>query len=119
MKFLIDRCAGNRLNVWLISQGHDSIHIAAYGPDPGDKTILELAASEKRILITIDTDFGALVFRDSAIHSGIIRLPDVPSEKRIEIMIQLFAKHTMDLQNGAIITVRGNRIRITPQTSRT
>ena len=32
------------------------------GPDPGDRTLLELANSEDRILVTIDTDFGELIY---------------------------------------------------------
>jgi len=57
MKFLIDRCAGRRLADWLSSDGHDSVYSAALGPDPGDLALLQRAVSEKRILVTIDTDF--------------------------------------------------------------
>ena len=62
MRFLIDRCAGTFIAEWLRTQGHDVVESRERGPDPGDRVLLEWAAQESRILITIDTDFGQLVF---------------------------------------------------------
>jgi predicted nuclease of predicted toxin-antitoxin system len=64
------------------------------------------------ILVTIDTDFAQLVYVDRASHCGIVRLPDVPAEGRIKLMEAVFREHASDLYNQAIITVRGQRIRI-------
>ena len=73
--------------------------------------MLRWAAEEGRILVTIDTDFGALVFVAGALHAGLIRLPDVRAAKRIALMEQILTRHTeADLADG-IVTVRGNRIR--------
>ena len=112
MRFLIDRCAGGRLAAWLRQRGHDVIEAREIGPDPGDRQLLEIAAREQRILITIDTDFGGFVFQEGLGHSGIVRLPDVPADSRIAIFSELLARHVADLESGAIITVRSNRIRI-------
>ena len=62
MRFLLDRCAGRRLAEWLQGEGHDVLEARTLGADPGDRALLELAASENRVLITIDTDFGELVY---------------------------------------------------------
>jgi predicted nuclease of predicted toxin-antitoxin system len=113
MRFLVDRCTGRRLTQWLVAQGHDAVHVADLGSDPGDAALLQRAAAESRVLVTIDSDFGALVFRDAAAHRGLVRLPDVPAERRIEIMQQLLAKHSVEISTGAVITVRGTRVRIT------
>ena len=77
MKFLVDRCAGRRLSQWLRDQGHDVIETRERGKDPGDSVILEWAVAESRIVITIDTDFGELVFLRAAPHCGMVCLPDV------------------------------------------
>jgi predicted nuclease of predicted toxin-antitoxin system len=114
LRFLVDRCAGRTLLTWLIQQGYDTVHVADLGPDPGDQSLLQLAFAHGRALITIDTDFGTLAFRDEVPHRGIIRLPDVPPSQRIEMMKQLLARHPADIESGAVITVRGLRIRITP-----
>jgi predicted nuclease of predicted toxin-antitoxin system len=112
VKFLIDRCAGHRLAQWLQTQGHDVLESRDRGPDPGDRILLDWALAEGRILITMDKDFGAFIFVDDAQHCGIIRLPDVPVEKRIKLMEKVLATHSADLANQAIITVRGARIRV-------
>jgi len=112
LKFLIDRCAGRRLADWLSSDGFDTVYAGSLGPDPGDQALLKRAVSEKRILITIDTDFGKLIFQDGEEHCGIIRLPDVRSASRIEFMKIIINRYESQLEKGAIITVRGERIRI-------
>ena len=80
MKFLIDRCAGRGLADWLSSDGHDSVYSAALGPDLGDLALLQRAVSEKRILVTIDTDFGRLVYRGGEVHCG---MPGTALRRRI------------------------------------
>jgi predicted nuclease of predicted toxin-antitoxin system len=117
VKFLVDRCAGKRLADWLRQQGHDVLETREFGPDPGDRILLEIAAREKRILITIDTDFGGFVFQEGMSHAGLVRLPDVPSDKRIALFSELFERHAANLQSGAIITIRGNRIRLSQSPS--
>lgn len=112
MKFLVDRCAGHRLAMWLRDQGHDVVESRDAGPDPGDQALLAHAAREERILVTIDTDFGALVYVYQQPHAGMVRLPDVPAETRIALMAQVLERYQDALAAQAIITVRRGRIRI-------
>ena len=112
MKFLVDRCAGRRLAEWLRLQAHDVLETRTLGPDPGDEALLTIAAKEIRILVTIDSDFGRLIFIEELPHVGLVRLPDVPASERIALMTQVLAQHQADLEAGAIITVKGNRIRV-------
>ncbi len=112
MRFLIDRCAGTLIADWLNTQGHDAVESRERGPDPGDRVLLEWAAQESRILITIDTDFGQLVFLERQSHCGLIRLPDVSSSERVAIIKDLIARFQEELEARAIITVRGGKIRI-------
>jgi len=109
VKFLVDRCAVRRLAAWLQDQGHD-VHVAwEHVPDPGDAVLLEMAAQEGRVLVTIDTDFATPVYLHNAAHAGIVRLPDVPSDARIALMEEVLA--------GAIVTIRGSRIRFSRRPS--
>lgn len=112
MRFFVDRCAGRRLAEWLHQQGHDVREARESSPDPGDTALLRLAAGERRILVTIDTDFGTLVYLAGAAHAGIIRLPDVPAATRIVLMEILAHQGEADLAS-AIVTVKGSRIRFT------
>ena len=65
-----------------------------------------------RVLVTMDKDFGQIVFVENALHCGLVRLPDVPAAKRIELVERLLRDHSRELAEGAILTVRGERIRI-------
>jgi predicted nuclease of predicted toxin-antitoxin system len=112
VKFLIDRCAGGRLAEALRAQGHDVVEAREAGPDPGDRALLSRAAAEGRVLVTIDTDFGHLVYAAGDPHAGLVRLPDVPAKRRIELMRELLARHAEALGAGTVLTVRGGRIRI-------
>jgi predicted nuclease of predicted toxin-antitoxin system len=113
VRFFVDRCAGRRLAEWLRQQGHDVREARESSPDPGDAALLRLAAEEGRILVTIDTDFGTLVYLAGAAHAGIVRLPDVPAATRIALMEQILARHGDADLASAIVTVKGSRIRFT------
>lgn len=82
------------------------------GPDPGDEALLAQAASEGRVLVTIDTDFGKLAFSAGKQHRGLVRLPDVRAQARIELFAELLARHAGALAAGAVITVRSGRVRV-------
>ncbi|OGQ89586.1 MAG: hypothetical protein A2289_20375 [Deltaproteobacteria bacterium RIFOXYA12_FULL_58_15] len=112
MRFLVDRCAGRRLAQWLRDIGHDVVDAQEVGPDPGDQALLEQAAKDKRVLVTIDSDFGELIHLHDMPHSGLVRLPDVPASQRIGLMQQVLDKHETALEAGAIVTVGRGRLRI-------
>jgi predicted nuclease of predicted toxin-antitoxin system len=74
--------------------------------------VLAWAVSEERILVTIDTDLGDLIFAHSLAHCGLVRLPDVPADQRIALMDRVLAAYSQDLEAKSIVTIRGHRIRI-------
>lgn len=112
MRFLLDTCAGRRLAEWLRDQGHDVVRVTDAGPDPGDVAILRRALVEGRILVTMDKDFGALVHRESLGHAGLIRLPHCTAAERIAILRDILSRHPPTELEGALVTVRGTRVRI-------
>src|SRR5262245_3988262 len=101
MRFLVDRCAGTTLAKLLGDGGHDVDDASQWADDPGDVAILQKAASDDRILVTIDTDFGFLVYAADKPHRGLIRLPDCPAQERIAILSELLARHEADLEARA------------------
>ena len=112
MRFLTDRCAGRRLAEWLRNNGHDVVEAHSLGPDPGDRALLELAESENRVLVTMDKDFGELIYLRRVSHAGLIRLPDVRVARRIEMIEELLNQYHEALEDRAIVTIQGGRVRI-------
>ena len=40
-----------------------------------------------------DKEFGGVVFEEQKAHCGLVRLPDVPAERRVELMETLLQEH--------------------------
>lgn len=112
MKFLVDVCAGKRLANWLRDHGYDVLEVRDREPTMPDEEILHWANEEKRVVVTMDKDFGTLAVALNQPHSGIVRLPDVPVPDRQRMMNQVILTHSQDLENRAIITVSKKRIRV-------
>jgi predicted nuclease of predicted toxin-antitoxin system len=77
-----------------------------------DPRSLDESLSKQSNNLVSNYDFGELLFVETVPHCGLVRLPDVPASKRIELMAQVLARYEQELAAGAIITVRGGRIRI-------
>jgi len=71
---LLDSCVWGGALPALIDLGHDAVWSGSWSKDPGDVAILAVAHAEKRILATLDKDFGELAILKGLPHSGIIRL---------------------------------------------
>jgi predicted nuclease of predicted toxin-antitoxin system len=112
MKFLVDVCAGNRLANWLKDHGHDVLEVRDREPTMADEEILHWANVEKRVIVTMDKDFGTLAVALNQPHNGIVRLPDVPVLDRQRMMDQVILTHSQDLEDRAIITVSRRHIRV-------
>ncbi len=112
MKFLLDVCAGGRLTNWLRDQGFDVKEVRGKDICMPDESIIDWAVMEKRIIITLDKDFGELFVLQGKTCS-IIRLPDVSAEQRLKLMDLTLQKYSQKLENNTvIITISEKRIRI-------
>ena len=74
MKLLFDSCISSLVANELKKEGHDVVSAAEWTEDPGDEAILAVALQQKRILVTLDKDFGELVFKEKLAHAGVILL---------------------------------------------
>jgi predicted nuclease of predicted toxin-antitoxin system len=92
--------------------GHDVSEVRDRGPDPGDRTILAWGFDEARVVVTIDKDFGQFLFAEKAPHRGLVRLPDLPADQRIQTMESVLSQYAEQLTQGCVITVKGGRVRV-------
>jgi predicted nuclease of predicted toxin-antitoxin system len=113
MRFVVDECTGSVVAKWLRDQGHDvfSVYDDARGLD--DKSILQRACDEERILVTCDKDFGELIFRDELPHKGVllIRTADQEPAKLIDLLSRVLADHADQLAEHFVVATE-NRVRV-------
>jgi predicted nuclease of predicted toxin-antitoxin system len=74
--------------------------------------VLDVAHQEGRIVITLDKDFGELVFIQRRLHAGIIRFLDMPIAEQVMAMQELLSSYQPALESGAMIIVTRGRVRV-------
>ncbi len=115
MKFLADMCISMQTVKWLRQQGYEVVHLREEGLHrlPDDQ-VLEKARTERRIVLTMDLDFGYLlaIGRGSLPSVVLFRLEDQRSEVVNERLSEVLIRCKEDLENGAIVVVTESTIRV-------
>jgi predicted nuclease of predicted toxin-antitoxin system len=84
VKLFIDSCISAKVCEVLRSHGHDVVWSGEWDEDPGDSIILSRAYQEKRVLITLDKDFGELaIVREEPHHGAEIRGTSCPKRNKV------------------------------------
>ena len=112
MKLLLDSCISKFAVLELREAGYHTEWVPDRGRDPGDEEILRQALEGNYILITLDKDFGELVFVFNLPHSAIIRLVDIRPKEQGRTIKKVIESHRAILPENPIITVDINRVRI-------
>ncbi|HVR43218.1 MAG TPA: DUF5615 family PIN-like protein [Thermoanaerobaculia bacterium] len=112
MRVLLDACVWKGCIEELRAAGHDVIWAGEWGEDPGDRAILERAAMEGRVLVTLDKDFGEIAIVRSLAHRGIIRLVGGSVTTFAPRLVSALSAYQSALEGGAIVTVEMTRTRI-------
>jgi predicted nuclease of predicted toxin-antitoxin system len=115
MRFIVDESTGAAVVEQLRSLGHDVVAVAEEMPQADDTDILKRAASEGRVVLTNDKDFGDLAFRSGQAHRGIVlfRLRDETTANRVSMLRLLLKQHIDHIENHFVV-VTENGIRIRP-----
>ena len=112
MRILLDACVWGGARAKLKSEGHDVEWIGELSEDPGDEEVISQACAERRVLVTLDKDFGELAVVRGVQHCGIIRLVDVAASRQAEICLLMLERYEKDLNRGALVTASRGRTRI-------
>lgn len=113
MKILVDVGVGKVVERWLANQRLDVVAVRDINPGMPDRSILALAVTEQRLVITMDKDFGELVVRSGQVHAGVLllRLDDANSQEKLRVVQQIFALYRDSLAGNYCI-YQGSKLRI-------
>ncbi len=113
MNFVGDENLDAPIVAMLRLNGHTVFYVAEENPSLPDPEVLKLAQQQKAVLVTMDKDFGELVFRLKQAHEGVIlvRLPGKKPRERAELVLQAVTRHGEELRN-AFTVVYENFVKI-------
>jgi predicted nuclease of predicted toxin-antitoxin system len=113
MRFLADESCDFAAVHALRAAGHDVAAVSDVARGAEDTVVIELARSERRVLLTEDKDFGQLVFAAARQSSGVVLLRwPVSARSSLGVALVEFAASHGDSLTGAFAVVEPGRARV-------
>jgi predicted nuclease of predicted toxin-antitoxin system len=112
-KFVIDVGVGKSVEDFLTEKGHKVTIIRSINPSLEDEKILNLAVKLKSIVVTMDKDFGELVYKSNKPHKGVLllKLEDESAAEKLRIIRYILEKFSNEIE-GKFCVYQQGRFRI-------
>ena len=113
LSFLVDVGVGKGIEKYLRENGYDTKAVRDIDPRMEDEEIIHTAVSENRIVITMDKDFGELVYHSSMKHSGVLllRLEDAVGFEKLQVVEHIMKNYSDRIKN-CFCVFQKNKFRI-------
>jgi len=115
MKLLLDQGLPRSLATLLREAGFDAIHVGEIGlATAEDRTILERARADNRIVVTLDADFHALLALSEATSPSVIRIriEGLRASDVANLLRQVLRQWNEPVESGAVLTIQRDKIRM-------
>lgn len=116
LRLLFDVGVGRRAEDAAVALGHDVVAVRDLDPKMPDEEILRLAAVEDRIVVTMDQDFGTLVYLDGRPRPPgvlLLRLDDASGQEKASALRVVLVQHAESLF-GSFAVLQRDRLRVRP-----
>ena len=115
MKFILDQGLPRSSVRLLQEQGHDVVHTGQCGLSRGsDAEIIEFARRQQRVVVTLDSDFHAIMALSEADSPSVIRIriEGLRAEGLASLLRKILEKCHDDIIGGAMVSVTERQIRL-------
>ncbi|MFD1872148.1 DUF5615 family PIN-like protein [Hymenobacter bucti] len=113
MKFIIDVGVGRSVEVQLAADGYEVLPVRDRDPHMADREILSWAVQEQAIVVTMDKDFGDLIWKERLPHAGVVllRMEDATGPERADAMRRIARDFSSELPHHFTV-FKNDRLRI-------
>ena len=116
MRFLIDKALPPRLAKLLCDSGHNATHVRDYKMHAArDEAVLALAREEDRVLVSADTDFGAILAEQGGNRPAFILFREsqtARAEDYVAVLLPALPVLEQELTKGCVAVFRSGRLRV-------
>lgn len=119
MRWLLDQGLPRSTALLLRQQNLDALHVGDIGmASASDSEIIEVALSENRIIVTLDSDFHALLAVSGAAKPSVIRIREegLKGTDLCQLILQLRSQFSEAILKGCVLTatLKQARLRFLP-----
>ena len=114
MRWLLDQGLPRSTASFLRQASHDAVHVGEIGlAAAADDTILDRAASEHRVVVTMDADFHALLAVRRTTGPSVVRIREegLRAPEIADLLDRLARTFPTRLENGCLMTFSNGKVR--------